>query len=290
MCKRKFTVVGGDLRNIKLANFLIEDGYEVNLLGFDKADFESGIELSRNTRDAIDESDIILGPLPCSNNGEVLNAPFNSYEIYINDIFKLMSKNQLFIAGFINEKIENLAKVYNIYTVDILEREEMAVMNAIPTAEGAIQIAMEETPITIHSSNSLVLGYGRVGKILAKMLNGIGANVYVEARKYSDIALIKSFTYNPVTLNNLSDVLGNMDIIFNTIPHVILVENLLKRIRNNCLIIDLASKPGGIDFDTARELGLKVIWALSLPGKVAPLTAAKFIKETVYNIIDELGV
>jgi dipicolinate synthase subunit A len=290
MCKRKFTVVGGDLRNIKLANFLIEDGYEVNLLGFDKADFESGIELSRNTRDAIEESDIILGPLPCSNNGEVLNAPFNSYEIYINDIFKLMSKNQLFIAGFINEKIENLAKVYNIYTVDILEREEMAVMNAIPTAEGAIQIAMEETPITIHSSNSLVLGYGRVGKILAKMLNGIGANVYVEARKYSDIALIKSFTYNPVTLNNLSDVLGNMDIIFNTIPHVILVENLLKRIRNNCLIIDLASKPGGIDFDTARELGLKVIWALSLPGKVAPLTAAKFIKETVYNIIDELGV
>jgi dipicolinate synthase subunit A len=290
MCKRKFTVVGGDLRNIKLANFLIEDGYEVNLLGFDKADFESGIELSRNTRDAIDESDIILGPLPCSNNGEVLNAPFNSYEIYINDIFKLMSKNQLFIAGFINEKIENLAKVYNIYTVDILEREEMAVMNAIPTAEGAIQIAMEETPITIHSSNSLVLGYGRVGKILAKMLNGIGANVYVEARKYSDIALIKSFTYNPVTLNNLSDVLGNMDIIFNTIPHVILVENLLKRIRNNCLIIDLASKRGGIDFDTARELGLKVIWALSLPGKVAPLTAAKFIKETVYNIIDELGV
>ncbi len=290
MCKRKFTVIGGDLRNIKLANFLINDGYKVNLIGFDKADSEFDVELSRDIKDAIDESDIIIGPLPCSNNGEVINTPFNSYDIYINDVFKLMSKNQLFVAGFINEKIENLAKVYNIYTVDILEREEMAVLNAIPTAEGAIQIAMEETPLTIHSSNSLVLGYGRVGKILSKMLNGIGANVYVEARKYSDIALIKSFTYKPVSLNELSEVLGSMDIIFNTIPHVILIEDLLKKIRNSCLIIDLASKPGGIDFDKARELGLKVIWALSLPGKVAPLTAAKFIKETVYNIIDELGV
>jgi dipicolinate synthase subunit A len=163
-------------------------------------------------------------------------------------------------------------------------------MNAIPTAEGAIQIAMEELPFTIHASNILVMGYGRIGKTLSKMLNGIGANVYIEARKFSDLASIRSFGYNEVHISELPVYLCKMDIIFNTIPFVILNEELLKSIKSTCLIIDLASKPGGIDFSKARELGIKAIWALSLPGKVAPLTAAEFIKKTVYNILEEMGV
>jgi dipicolinate synthase subunit A len=201
-----------------------------------------------------------------------------------------MSKNQVFIAGRISEKITHLAEIYNVYSIDILEREEMAVLNAIPTAEGAIQIAMEETPITLHNSNIMILGFGRIGKILAKMLDGIGANVFVEARKYSDIAWIRSLSYKPVYINELSDYLSKMDIIFNTIPSTILNLDLLKIINKDSLIIDLASKPGGVDFEKAKELGLKVIWALSLPGKVAPITAARFMKDTIYNIIEELGV
>jgi dipicolinate synthase subunit A len=290
MKHRKFTVIGGDLRNIKLANFLVEDGHEVKIYGFDKADFELGITSREGIEEAIHESDIIIGPLPCSNNGEILNSPFSSNIIYINDIFKLISKKQLFIAGFISDKILKLADLYDIQAVDILAREEMAVMNAIPTAEGAIQIAMEELPITIHASNTLVLGYGRIGKILSKMLDGIGANVYVEARKFSDLALIRSCGYNAVHISELPEYLCKMDIIFNTIPFIILNDELLKTIKSTCLIIDLASKPGGIDFNRARESGIKAIWALSLPGRVAPLTAAEFIKETVYNILEEMGV
>ncbi|MCR4434327.1 MAG: NAD(P)-dependent oxidoreductase [Clostridiales bacterium] len=145
-------------------------------------------------------------------------------------------------------------------------------------------------PITLHDSKALVLGFGRVGKILSKMLSGIGAEVYVEARKYSDISWIRSYGYNPVSLNHVSEYLPGMDVIFNTIPSVILGSDLLSKIKKETLIIDLASKPGGVDFDMAKKQGLRTIWALSLPGKVAPITAAKFIKETVYNIIDELGV
>jgi dipicolinate synthase subunit A len=164
------------------------------------------------------------------------------------------------------------------------------VLNAIPTAEGAIQIAMEEIPITLHNSNILILGFGRIGKILAKMLQGLGANVFVEARKYADIAWIRSYSYKPVLLSDLKSRLEQMDVIFNTIPHVILDQDMLARLGKETLIIDLASKPGGVDFEKARDLGVKAIWALSLPGKVAPLTAAEFIRDTVYNIMDELGV
>lgn len=290
MPKKKFTIIGGDLRNVKLAILLKEDDHEVNIFGFNNAGFDLEIKQVGDLYNAIDESDVVIGPLPCSNDNETINAPFNLEKVYINEVFKLMNKNQLFIAGRVSEKISHLAQIFNVYCIDILEREEMAILNAIPTAEGAIQLAMEELPITLHGSNVLILGFGRVGKMLANMLKGLGANVFAEARKYFDLAWIKSYGYKQVLLSELSKYVNNMDLIINTIPHIVLDEELLKRVRGDALIIDLASKPGGVDFEKAKHLGVKVIWALSLPGKVAPVTAAKFIKETIYNVIEELGV
>ncbi|HOV25002.1 MAG TPA: dipicolinate synthase subunit DpsA [Pseudobacteroides sp.] len=286
----KFTVIGGDIRSIKLANFIAQDGYKVDIYGFNNASFDTGLPESPDMNTAVSEADIVIGPLPCSNDNETINAPFHQGKIYINEIFQTMKKNQIFIAGRVSKKIQQLAQLYDVNTVDILEREDMAVLNAIPTAEGAIQIAMEEMAITLHDSKCLILGFGRIGKILAKMLSALGAEVYVEARKFSDIAWIKSYGYKPVLLDNIDSIIPQADAIFNTIPSIILDESKLKLLNKDCLIIDLASKPGGVDFDKAKELGVKAIWALSLPGKVAPITAAKFIKETVFNIIGELGV
>lgn len=290
MNNMKYTVIGGDLRNVKLAEAITSDGNQVNLFGFRDAGFETILKEIDDLDGAIDDSQIVIGPLPCTNDNETLNTPFHKEKILINEVFKKMKKSQLFIAGRISDKIAQLAKAYNVYTIDILEREEMAVLNSIPTAEGAIQIAMEELPITLNGSKILILGYGRLGKVLARMLSGIGADVYVEARKYSDIAWLKVYGINPIYINELDKYLSNMDVIFNTIPTRILNSNMLKIIEKNCLVIDLASKPGGVDFERAKMLGIKVIWALSLPGKVAPVTAANYMKHTIYNIIEELGV
>lgn len=290
MTRKRFCIIGGDLRNVKLAELILAEGYSVNIYGFRKAGFEMKLRQSQTLTDALSGSDIVIGPIPCSNNNEIVNAPFHDENIYMNEIFERMNKDQLFIAGRISEKVVQMAEAYGISTVDLLEREEMAVLNAIPTAEGAIQIAMEEMPITLHNCNALVLGFGRIGKILAKMLQGIGANVYVEARKYSDLAWIKSYGYKTVMLSSLEQNVRNMNVVFNTIPSIVLNNEILNQLNSDCLIIDLASKPGGVDFDKAKEMGLKAIWALSLPGKVAPITAAEFIKDTAYNIIEELGV
>lgn len=290
MCVRKYTIIGGDLRNIKLAEMIAADGNEVSVFGFKNAGFDIRIKESPDLKSAIDDSNIVIGPLPCSNDNESLTAPFHPDKILMNEVFKSIGKNQLFIAGRISEKAAHMAHAYNVYAIDILEREEMAVLNAIPTAEGAIQIAMEETPVTLHDSKVLVVGYGRVGKMLSKSLAALNAEVYVEARKYSDIAWIKSNGYKPVYISELADYAGQMDVIFNTVPQTIITSDVLEKINKESLVLDLASKPGGVDFERAKALGIKVIWALSLPGKVAPVTAAKYIKETVYNIIEELGV
>ena len=289
MDSRRYAVIGGDLRNVKLAEAIHSDGNHVSLFGFRNASFGSIFTEAGDLESAIGGSDIVIGPLPCTNDNEFLNAPFHDSKIHINEFFKTMKKNQLFIAGRISDRILETAQTYDIHTIDILEREEMAVLNAIPTAEGAIQIAMEELPITLNGSSVLILGYGRLGKVLARMLSGLGSEVYVAARKYSDIAWLKAYGIKAVYINELSKYLAEMDLIINTIPSKILDHEKLEMIGKECLVIDLASKPGGVDFDKAKMIGIKVIWALSLPGKVAPVTAANYMKQTIYNILQERG-
>ncbi len=288
--KKSFAIIGGDLRQARLANGLAKDGYELRVFGFKDIEFDKEITVSDSIQSAIKSADIIIAPLPCSIDNETINAPFYTNKIYITDLFKQMSKNQLFLGGRISEKIDKLAKVYKIYPIDYFNREELVILNAIPTAEGVIQIAMEEMPTTLHNSRCLILGFGRIGKVLSKMMKGIGVFVTVEARKYSDLAWIKSYGYEGIHIDKLGEALGDFDIVINTVPSVILNRELLLKIRKESLVIDVASKPGGVDFEMARDLGVKTIWALSLPGKVAPNTAGDIIKDTVMNIIDELGV
>lgn len=147
---------------------------------------------------------------------------------------------------------------------------------------------MEKSKKTIHNSKCLVLGFGRIGKILSKMLLGIGAEVYCEARKMQDIAWIETYGYTAIHLKELNNYLSEFDFIFNTIPYLILDKNNLKLVKKDCVLIDLASKPGGIDFEEASNLHLQTDWALALPGKVAPQTAASYIYEIVKNILKEI--
>ena len=166
-------------------------------------------------------------------------------------------------------------------------RDDFAILNALPTTEGAIECAMREYEGTISGSKCLVAGFGRIGKILAHKLVLLGANVTVSARKPSDLAYVKALGYNALNTENLRTV-KRFDIAFNTIPKLIFDRELLMNTDTNTLIIDLASLPGGVDFDTAEKLGIYAVRALSLPGKCAPKTAGEIIKTTVFDIIKEV--
>lgn len=286
---KKLCVIGGDLRIVKLIEMLAKDEFKVYTYSIENAKYlkqHKNVEQLDNLAD-LTRFDVIIGGVPFSSNNVQINNPFSDKVIDIEELFKAI-KGKNFIAGHIQENVHKLALKYNIKVIDILEREELAVLNTISTAEGAIQIAMEETSKTIHGSNVLITGFGRVGKSLAKMCYGIGANTYCEARKKEDIAWIKAYGYYPIELNNLTEHLYKFDIIFNTIPAVILKEEQLKNIKKECLYIELASSPGGVDIEQAKKMELKYILAQSLPGKVAPTTSAEFIKETIYNIFDEI--
>ena len=206
-----------------------------------------------------------------------------------NTVFKLdLQKDALILGGRITGEILETFK--NNKCIDYYNREELMIKNAVPTAEGAIEIAMAETAVTLSKSKCLIIGYGRIGKVLSSLLKALGADVCVSARKFSDLAWIDVNGFRSIHNDNLKSVAGDFDLIFNTAPALILDEEILKTINPDCVVIDLASKPGGVDFEKARDLGLKVIWALSLPGKCAPLSSGKIIKETILNILHEEGV
>lgn len=287
--EKSITVVGGDLRIVKLIEMLDSDGYKVYTYGLENSEEILNlerVEMCPTLDEAISASKVVIGPIPLSSDRKRLSTPFGRNNVELVDFVRAL-KGKYLIAGNIGIK-EELDSNQVQYT-DLLKREEFSVLNTIATAEGTMQIAMEETQRTVHGSNVLVMGFGRIGKVLAKMLDGIGAKVYCEARKNEDISWIKAYGYNPIHLNDLNDNLNQFDIIINTIPFQILDEKRLDLVKEDAVLIDLASNPGGIDRNAAKNKKLKLIWALSLPGKVAPITSAEFIKETLDNVLKELN-
>lgn len=284
---KNIAIVGGDLRIVKLAQMLEKENYIVKTFALEKAT-EIGDTKSSSLAECIKDADIVLGPLPLSSNGQFVNTPFSSEKVQVEELINQIG-GKTFIAGSIKPEVYEMAEDKDITILDIIKREELAVLNAISTAEGAIQIAINETPKNLHGNNVLVLGFGRIGKVLSKMLDGIGAKVACEARKTTDLAWIKAYGYEPINLIELKENLNRFDIIINTIPYVVLDSEMLQEVKKDALIIDLASNPGGVDKQAVKELGIKFNWALSLPGKVSPVTSAEFMKETLLNMFKEIN-
>jgi len=275
----KFGILGGDLRYKILFDMLKKDGYQVcsycnNFINCENNDLDS----------LFDKTDVIIGPIPLSKDNK--NIFTNNCPIKIESFFSKMRKNniKILICGVISDKIRELAAKSGIRAFDFFESEAVAVMNAVPTAEGAIQIAMEESKRTIFNSKCIVFGYGRCGKFLAKDLKGLGAKVYVTFRNERDEAYIKANGYNGVHLYNVKNYIDEFDFIFNTIPASVIEKNIIKKAKQNCIIIDLAQAPGGVDFNFARASNIKAIYCPGLPGRVAPISAAEILKDFVLKI------
>ena len=286
MRKMDLWVIGGDPRQATLARALAEDGHSVHTYAL-----ERGIEpaLVSDNLETLAGADCTVLPLPALD-GDRINAPLSAHPPLLSQVLDIMRPGQLLCAGRVTPPLEEAARLRGVRLVDYFAREELAVANAIPTSEGAIQIAMEELPITLHGAKTLVIGYGRLGKVLSRQLRGLGACVSVAARSCTDLAWAQVWSYGVERSDQLSGWLCAYDLIVNTVPAPVLGREELSDLKPGCLVIDLASKPGGVDFSAAAELGVKVIWALSLPGKTAPVTAGLAVKSTIYNILNESGV
>lgn len=285
-----FWVLGGDMRQGKLAQLLAEDGHRVHTYALeDGAAPAPGLTAEPGLSGA-EQADCVVLPLPVSSGGGLLNAPLSRLSPPLTEILAPLSPGQMLCGGRVDPVTAALAAERGLTVRDYFAREELAVANAVPTAEGAIQIAMEQLPITIHGARVLVVGFGRVGRALAPRLQALGARVTVAARRYEQRSLAQSMGLGTERADRLPDWLCGYDLVVNTAPARVLGVEELSALKEGALVIDLASKPGGVDRKAADRLGRQVIWALSLPGKVAPVTAGGAIRSTIYNMLHELDV
>lgn len=286
----KMAIIGGDLRIVTLAKLFAEEEYEVYTYGLEKAEEIKNINniyCCNSIKEALKNVNVVISAIPFSSNGKEINAPFSEKKISVIELIDNLNAKTL-IAGSIKPEVYQMIDDESTEIIDIMKREELAVLNTIATAEGAIQIAIENTNRVLHGSKALILGFGRIGKVLAKKLEGLSVDITCSARKNEDFAWIRTYGYKALNTNHLSNDLEKFDVIINTIPYIVLDKEKLEYVKKDTLLIDLASNPGGIDQNAAKELGLNFVWALSLPGKIAPVTSAEFIKNTIHNIFDEM--
>lgn len=288
MQQKTFAVVGGDLRQAWLAARLAQRGCTVYAALLDReVELSPRVHKTNGAKQAVEKADVVILPLPASTDGVVVNAPLANAPLKLQELFPLLG-GKLVLAGKTDNMAE-LAKKHQVELVDYFAREELAVLNSVPTAEGALELAMAELPTTIFGTRVLVTGFGRIGRVLCRLLVAMGAQVTVAARKYSDFAWISIHGAKAVHIDTLAEAASQADLVFNTVPSLLFNRRVLAALPAEAVVIDLASKPGGVDFGAAGELGVKTIWALSLPGKVAPISSGEAIKDTILNILDERG-
>ncbi len=288
----KIMIIGGDKRELELFFHLRKMDAQVCMYGFKEGETPfNDINLARDLGESLRRSNVVITPLNGIEEEGLIYTPFFDGKIHVHDaVFREgIQPGTLFIAGYLNPLIKKGLQEKNVIVCETREMDEVSILNAIPTAEGAIQVAMMNTDITIHNSQCFVLGYGRCGRVLAETLKGLGAIVTVVARRSEVLAWIQASSMRPLLLSELAKGIKRADMIFNTIPSVVVDGEILCHVKKDVLIIDLATYPGGIDFTAAERMGIKTIVLPGLPGKVAPKTAGKILCQVYpYLIISAL--
>ena len=284
MKENTFLILGGDERSLYLGEFLEKQKYVVCYYAFSDTNCFSSLS------EAINDASFIILPLPFTKDRLTLNAPLFEDNIEIKDILTLITDKHTLFGGQLPESFKENLREKGVAFYDYFLLDELAIYNAIPTAEGVVEILIKNLPITIHSMKCAVLGYGKVGKILADTLKNLGVDVTIFARKEKDLADAFTKLYKTATFKELREKEFKFDALINTVPEKVLSHEEMKNLNQECLFIEIASSPFGIDFQAAKEYAFDVIKANSLPGKVAPKTAGEIIGRSILPIIEKQGV
>ncbi|WLV25809.1 dipicolinic acid synthetase subunit A [Aciduricibacillus chroicocephali] len=286
--KHKIAVIGGDARYLEMIRQL-QTNKDIVLIGYDQLD-QSYAGAKRTDLKNIDvtEFDAIILPVRGVGKEGELEAVFSEKDIKLPaEWFKQLKSGTLIFSGIAGSTLKEACQSAGVDLITLMDRDDVAIYNSIPTAEGVLIMAMENTDFTIHGSNVTVSGYGRVGKTVARMFKALGAHVTVAARTTAERARINEMGYRSVDFAELPVAASSADLLINTVPAHVIDKGVICELPAHSIILDIASKPGGTDFEYASQRGIKAILAKSLPGVVAPRTSGKILADVIKEVLEE---
>lgn len=284
---KNIAVIGGDKRQSYICKLLGRKGFQVISLGVELAEEDIENVTIANTLDQIMEiCHVIIGPIPFTRDGIHIYSEINS-DISLEEFVTLIHKNHIILGGNINSLIVDAVKYENANYFDFMKDDSIAIKNAVATAEGSILEAIRLSDINLCDSKCLVLGYGRCAKVLAESLKALKADVTIAARSKEQRSEAETKGLKAISLEETPKQLFEFDFIFNSIPSMIITPLWLSECKQEVVIIDIASKPGGTDFEECKKLGIKAVLALGLPGKYSPKTSAEILVQSIGHLLPQ---
>lgn len=295
MFTKSVAILGGDRRQISLGMRLSEAGLSVRISGLPRDGVVAPLCFCERWQEAAAGAVAVILPLPATQDGKHISMPLlpDVKAPRLDDVLSFLPAGTLLTGGKLDEKLQKQAYERCILCFDYFTSEELQQKNALPTAEGALMILMEKLPRIIRGAKIAVVGYGRVGQALAQLLVSVGAEVTVTARRREMLAKAEGCGCQTILIENNASLLplaAGYHAICNTVPHCLFDDGILRVLCRDTLLMELASSPGGIDAKAAQKHNVSVIYALSLPGKYAPVTAGEIIADTVLSKLYEEGV
>lgn len=280
----KIAVIGGDKRQVYLARILAKKGYEVAVYGLCERVHDERIREATSLKEALKEVDTAVGPVPFIRSGKITGT-YEVPDMNVEMLFDELPDNAVFFAGNIPGEIRRYAEGKGLRACDMMIDELVAARNAVAAAEGAVAEAIARSPVNLTKSRCLVLGYGRCGRILMRLLKSFFCKVIVSEKDKTRAADAFVLADGMVSEAELTDAVGNVDFIFNTVPERILSEERLRHVGKNTWILDIASAPGGVDYRAAEALSVNAVLLPGLPGRYAPASSAEILADFIESHI-----
>lgn len=288
-----YAVIGGDMRQVYLAQELATCANRICHYALPAPLDErcccndSVVTAAESFEEICRTSACIIGPIPFSKNGSFLNQTVFDNPLSLEPLLAGLHSGQSFFAGCIPEEFKKAAQKKGVRIYDLMDDFSLSCFNTIAAAEGAVCEAIQHSGKNLHHSRCALLGYGKCGRTLAHCLKGLSCHVYTVSNSPEERALASLIADKTGTLLDFAACAGEFDFIFNTIPALVITDDLLSQMNHSVTIIDIASAPGGVDYAAAKKLEIHALLCPGLPGKYAPIASARAIKETVNRILKE---
>lgn len=276
------SLIGGDKRQYYIGNYFHDKGYQV--YSFSNS---AGFNICCSLDEVINKSNVIVLPIPVTSKPGFINT-CSDIPLLCESLMEKLTPNHIIFGGCFPENMITFFNLNNITYFDFMKDAKISYLNSIATAEGAIMEAIKESNTNIHNAKILITGFGKCAKSLSARLKALNGYITIAARNENDLSHASIYGYETINISEISSNASQYDYIFNTVPALVIKKDTISKLKRDCVIIDIASYPGGVDFNEARYHNIKALLKLSIPGRVSPASSGYILSDCIENNLKKL--